>query len=445
MNNMAPRLFRRALESAEVTRFTNMANGSQTNGDIKAGITLALKAMLSSPQFLYRHEIGAETPAGSGNFELSSHELATWLSYTFAGSTPDATGHAAGNNNTLRGNTTNIINEARRLMGNSPGNARSREVMGDFVGAWLDTDHLELSPKDTAIFSMWNTTFMGHLSREIRESFAEIMLNSNERFPATYNADWTFINSTLGSHYGLSSGGTNFTRVNSGERGGVLVNGAFMSRWAESKETSPIRRAVRVRKRMLCQNMPVPPAGVALSREELLQEYAEELAATTTTNRRRYEILTQGDPCQSCHAEWINPLGFGMEDYDAVGRKRSVDRNNNLIDATGALYAPDLLANRGTSTAFTGAEALGELLATSSTAQICMVENFFQYLTGVGVNALDSTSAAGPRLDPTEKNGYRCEAQNMSSSLNTSPRTMLENMGTLEAIRFRRPWPRLAQ
>jgi hypothetical protein len=191
--------------------------------------------------------------------------------------------------------------------------------------------------------------------------------------------------------------------------------------------------------------MPVPPAGVALSREELLQEYAEELAAPTTTNRRRYEILTQGMPCQSCHAEWINPLGFGMEDYDAVGRKRSADRNNNQIDATGALYAPDLLANRSASTPFTGAEALGELLATSATAQTCMVENFFQYLTGVGVNALDANNANGPRLDPTEKNGYRCEAQNMSSSLTTSPRTMLENMGTLEAIRFRKAWPRTAQ
>jgi hypothetical protein len=446
MNNMAPRLFRRALETAEVTRYTAMANGSQTNGDIKAGITLALRAMLTAPQFLYRSEIGEETPSGSGNYELTSYELASWLSYTFAGSTPDATGHGKGSSNTLRNNTANITTEAQRLIGTSPGSTRAREVMGDFVGSWLDTDHLELSPKDS-MYTMWNATFRSDLSMETRESFAEVMLNSAQRFPALYNADWSFINQSLASHYGISGvSGSNFRSVNTGERGGVLVNGAFMSRWAESKESSPIRRAVRVRRRMLCQNMPVPPAGVALAREELLAQYAAELAAPTTTNRRRYEILTQGDPCQACHHEWINPLGFGMEDYDAVGRKRSQDLNGNLIDASGALYAPDRLSNKLDFVSYTGAEALGDMLATSTTAQSCMVENFFQYLMGVGTNSLDSSNPAGPRLDPTEKNGYRCEAQTLTSTMTgTSPRAMLESMGNMEAVRFRKAWPRTGQ
>jgi hypothetical protein len=294
---------------------------------------------------------------------------------------------------------------------------------------------------------MWTDTFKADLAREIREDFAEVMLNSTQSYPAMYNADWTFVNQSLSQHYDdvADVTGTNFRSVTTSERGGVLVNGAFMSRWGEAKETSPIRRAVRVRKRMLCQNMPFPPAGVSLAREDLMAQYAEELNAPTTTNRRKYEILTQGYPCERCHTEWINPLGFGMEDYDTVGKKRSLDRNGNPINAEGTLYAPDLLANKATSTAFTGAEALGELLATSATGQTCMVENFFQYLTGVGTSALDANTPNGPKLDPAEKNGYRCEAQTMLTNMNTSPRVMLERMGGLEAVRFRKAWPRLAQ
>lgn len=446
MSNLAPRLFRRALDSAEQTEFMAMANGSQTGGDVRQGIRLALEAMLSAPQFLYRHEIGEANPnnpeVGSGNFELTSYEMATWLSYTFAGSTPDATGHSKGVNNQLR-TPANIVAEAQRLIGTGSGSARAREVMGDFVGTWLDTDNLELAPKNSQSWPQWTASLRTALKQEVRENFAEVMLNGNERFPALYNADWTFINSALGSHYGLSGGGSNFTRVNTGERGGVLVNGAFMSRWAEDVESSPIRRAVRVRRRMLCQNMPAPPAGVALAREELLEQYAEELAAQTTTNRRRYEILTQGEPCSSCHWEWINPLGFGMEDYDAVGRKRSQDLKGNLIDASGALYAPERLSDKNVWENFTGAEALGDMLADSAAAQSCMAQNMFRYLTGVGVDGIDTTNPGGPRLDATEKNGYRCEAQTMTSTLgNTSPRAMMENMGAMDAVRYRRAWPR---
>lgn len=447
MSTLAPRLFRRALDSAEQTEFMAMANGSHTGGDVRAGIRLALEAMLSAPQFLYRHEIGeansSNPEVGSGNFELTSYEMATWLSYTFAGSTPDATGHSKGVNNQLR-TPANIIAEAQRLIGTGAGSTRAREVMGDFVGAWLDTDHLELAPKQSATWPQWTESLRTNLKQEIRENFAEVMLNGSQRFPALYNADWSFINQALASHYGISGvSGTNFRSVNTGERGGVLVNGAFMSRWAEDVESSPIRRAARVRRRMLCQNLPAPPAGVALAREELLEQYAEELAAQTTTNRRRYEILTQGEPCYLCHQEWINPLGFGMEDYDAVGRKRTQDLKGNMIDASGALHAPERLSDKTIFENFTGAEMLGDMLAASDKAESCMAENMFRYLTGVGVDGIDTSNPGGPKLDSTEKNGYICEAQTMRNTMmNTSPRAMLENMGAMDSIRYRRAWPR---
>jgi hypothetical protein len=271
------------------------------------------------------------------------------------------------------------------------------------------------------------------------------MLNSSERFPAMYNADYTFLNQALAQFYGLSGPtGTTFTRVNTTERGGILVNGAYMARWAEDVESSPIRRAARLRKRMLCQNLPSPPAGTALAREDLAQQYRDELAAPTTTNRRKYEILTQGDPCYLCHQEWINPLGFGMEDYDAIGRKRSTDLRGNAINASGALHAPNLLSEKTVFTAFSGAEGLGDLMGQSAKARSCFSENMFRYVTGVGVDGVnpDSPNVGRRIVDVNERNGYRCEAQSVNSMIGTSPRNMLENVGTLDAVRYRRAWPR---
>lgn len=450
MSIMAPRIFRRALDSAEQTEFMAMANGSLTGGDVKAGIRLALESMLSSPQFLYRHEIGelnsANAEAG-GHYELTSYEMATWLSYTLTGSTPDATAHSKGVNNQLR-TPANILAEAQRLMGSATatpaGTARSREAMGDFVGAWLDTDNMELSPKNATTWPQWTATLRTNLKQEIRENFAHVMLNSAERFPALYNADYTFVNQALASHYGISGvSGTAFTRVNTSERGGILVNGGFMARWAEDVESSPIRRAARVRRRMLCQNLPAPPAGIALDREAAEEENQAILNDPTTTNRMKYTIVTAGDPCDQCHMEWINPLGFGMEDYDAVGRKRSSDLRNNPIDATGRLYAPNLLSEKTMWEDFMGAEGLGDLLPTLPKAQSCFAQNMFRYMTGVGVDGIDSSNLGGPKLDPTEKNGYICEAQTMTGTLTgTSPRAMLENMGSMDAVRYRRAWPR---
>ena len=301
-----------------------------------------------------------------------------------------------------------------------------------------------MAPKNSTTWPQWTASLRADLKQEIREDFAEVMLNSSMRYPALYNADWSFINQSLASLYGIGGvSGTNFRSVNTGERGGVLVNGAFMSRWAEDVESSPIRRAVRVRRRMLCQNMPAPPAGVALAREALLEQYKDELAAPTTTNRRRYEILTQGEPCYLCHQEWVNPLGFGMEDYDALGRKRTQDLKGNMIDASGSLYAPDHLADKTIFVNFTGAESLGDMLGSSATAENCMAQNMFRYLTGVGVDGIDTSNPGGPKLDPTEKNGYYCEAQTMTNTLvGTSPRAMMENMGAMDSIRYRKAWTR---
>lgn len=442
INNFAPRVFRRPLDSAETATYTAMANGSQTSGDVKAGIQLAIEAMLSSPQFLYRHEVGEPNPnnseLASDAFELTSYEMATWLSYTFTGSTPDQTALQKAANNQLRSEA-QILQEAERLLNTNSAST----VMGDFVGSWLDTDRLEISPKDESTWPGFDD-LVPHMKQEIREVFAHIMLDENEQFASLYDADYTFVNGPLAQHYGINGiTGTNFQQVATTNRGGILVNGAFMARWAEDVESSPIRRSVRVRRRMLCQNQPEPPANIALGRAQALEENAELLNDPTTTNRMKFAAITDSEPCVDCHREWINPLGFGMEDFDAVGNPRTVDLRGNAIDASGQLYAPENLTDRDIWIDFQGSRGLGELLTTLPSAQACVPQNLFRYVVGVGVDGIDRSNPEGPTLDPVEQDGYACEVQNLTNTMmEQSPRAMLERMGVMQAVRYRKAWPR---
>ncbi len=442
INTAAPKIFRRTLNSREREIYTNMANGTLTNGDVKAGLQLALAGMLSSPQFLYRHEIG-ELNRSNGEidfnaYELTSYEMATWLSFSLTGSTPDATALQKAANNELR-NPNNIRAEARRLL-NSP---RARSTMGNFVGNWLGTDQLENTPKDSEKWPEFQQ-LIPHLKQEIRENFAEVMLNRNENFGSIYNASWTYLNAPLAEHYGISGiSGNEFRRVNVNDRGGILANGAFMSRWGESIETSPIRRSVRVRRRMLCENQPNPPGNIAEGREEQIKKHAEVLRDPRTTNRMKYAIITDTQPCVNCHQEWINPLGFGMEDFNTVGKIRFADLRGNTIDASGILYAPENLSDRDVSISFYGTRELGALFANLPSAQSCVSKNLFRYMMGVGHDSIDNTNPLGPELSSRERDGYACTVQQMTDTMvHQSPFELLVNLGTLETVRYRKNWVR---
>ena len=443
INDLAPRIYRRPLESDELVIYRAMVSGSQTGGDIKAGIALALETMLSAPPFLYRHELGEPNPnnpdLASDAFELTSYEMATFLAYTFTGSTPDQTLLQAARNNLLR-NETEILNQAIRLSGA----AEAKEVMGDFVGSWLGTEDLDVAAKDENVWPGF-AELVPHMKNEIRENFANVMLDGNESFASLYDADFSYLNQTLAQHYGIPGvTGNQMRRVATTDRGGILANGAFMARWGEAVETSPILRSVRVRRRMLCQDeLPNPPAGTFAAREERLAALSDILRDPLTTNRVSFGLLTEGLPCSACHQEYINPLGFGMEDFNTVGNPRVSDLNGNPIDASGELFAPLDYNNLTEVEGFTGSKGLGQLMSTLPSAQSCLSEQMFRYITGVGHENIDASNPEGPTLADEEVSGYACEIEDLTESLmNASPRDMLERFSILDAVRYRRPWAR---
>ena len=440
MASLASKIFRRPLTADEVSTYEAMANGSHTGGDVKAGIQMAVEGMLSSPQFLYRHELGEPNPDNpdldNDAFELTSYEMATFLAYTFTGSTPDQTLLNAAAQDALRTDA-EISSQAQRLADNA------ERVMGNFVGSWLGTADLDVAAKDTTIWPGFEA-LVPYMQAEINQTFSSIMLDPNEQFASLYKGNHTFLNEVLARHYGINGvSGDDLQRVETSDRGGILANGAFMARWGEAIETSPILRSVRVRRRMLCQDQPDPPAGTFAAREEKLAELSALLQDPSTTNRTKYHRLTEDVPCTSCHLEYINPLGFGMEDFDTVGRTRNTDLNGNTIDPSGQLFAPLTYSDLSISQHFTGTRELGTVLADLSSAQSCLPKQLFRYFTGVGHDEIDGSNPDGPQLSDEEKSGYACEIDQLTDTMmNRSPRAMLERFGALDAVRYRKAWPR---
>jgi len=440
MDTLASKIFRRPLTTDEITAYEAMSNGSRTGGDVKLGIQMALEGMLSSPQFLYRHELGEANPSNTDldddAFELTSYEMATFLAYTFTGSTPDQTLLDAAAQDKLR-TEAEITSQAQRLAANS------KQVMSTFVGSWLGTEDLDVAAKDEATWPGFEE-LVPHMQAEINETFASVMLDDSEQFASLYAGNHTFLNEVLARHYGIDGvSGDDMRRVETTDRGGILANGAFMARWGEAVETSPILRSVRVRRRMLCQDQPDPPAGTFAAREEKLAELSALLQDETTTNRLKYHRLTEDTPCTTCHLQYINPLGFGMEDFDTVGKTRTADLNGNSIDPTGELYAPLTYAAVDEVESFTGTRELGTVLSGLSSVQSCLPKQMFRYFTGVGHDEIDSSNPDGAQLSDEEKSGYACEIDHLTDTMmNDSPRAMLERFGSLKAVRYRKAWSR---
>jgi mono/diheme cytochrome c family protein len=453
INQFATRIFRRPLTEQERTIYNNIANGMQTNGDIKLGIERTLGVMLSSPQFLYRHEIGELNSAlGSGVYALTAHEMAAFLSYSFANTTPSNDLLSAATNNQL-----GTVQQIRQWAATLLGQTEARNMMRTAVHTWLETDKLDTATKDSSLYPNAAQLYPA-MKEELSLLFSSVMLDSGRSFRDLYAPGLTYVNSALSNHYGTGAptqpNSQGYGYVMPTNRGGLLLSGAFLTLHGDSDEASPIRRAVNIRRDLLCQDFPPPPPGVDVGRTNKEGELKAFLEHPKTTNRMANHRMTEDGNCRICHAETINPLGFALEDYDTVGRFRTADRNNNPIDANGAVYSPNLQlqlfydperdmerydVNGGSELALMLAE--GEL---SGLAKTCLASQMVSLTTGLDyASILGATRSDVVRLPADEKQGYNCDVGDLVNTLSSStPRAMLEQIGTLDTVRYRKAWTR---
>lgn len=390
--------------------------------DLKVG---AAKAKLNAPD--------------SDAYALTPYEMATYLSYTFTGSTPDATLLAAAEAGQLETDA-QVSTQVDRLLNNP----RAKKQLGDFAAQWIGTDLAQTQPKNMTLYPALTDEVRSVMAQEVRELFTYAALTSND-LKQFFASDYAHVNKTLANYYGLSgANSSSFTRVPGGnQRGGILTTGAFYTAYGNFEETSPIVRAARVREKFLCQDIPPPPAGIAIDRSAAEKKIADIIGAGAhVTQRYRTQLLTEAPYCAQCHAKIINPLGFGMEDYDTIGRYQQQDIWGSMIDPGGILHGIEALSDlNNTQANFTGGKGLGLLLTNTQVAYSCFVNNAFRFATGEGVEIIDKNNAALGTLTAAEKADNQCSVKGITDNMiaaNHNPRVAFKSLATMKQIRYRK-------
>lgn len=352
------RAFRRPLTPTELTRY-------QTLGELRTVIA----AMLQSPAFLYRPEIGR--PAGA----LDAFELASELSYLLTGSMPDEALLAAAEKGTLTDKAT-LLAEARRLL-RDPRAARS---LARFTGQWLYVDRLPAVAKDPATYPELTPEIKAAMQAETIAFVDRTLRQGNGTFRDLLLSQTTWASPALATFYGLPAPDADGKVATGPTRPGVLAQGSVLTVHAVAASSSPIHRGKLVRERFLCQKLPPPPPGVVVQLPPF---------DPTKSTRERFAEHSKNEPCKSCH-RLMDPIGFGFEGFDGIGRARKDDHGHPL-DTKGEIVATD-----HTDGAFDGVDGLAGTLATSADAQRCFALQWVRY--GFGVDDEAETQCAADRV-----------------------------------------------
>ena len=303
----------------------DLARDNQLNHT--AALGLVLKAVLVSPQFLF---ITPATEAGDKGqiVRLDDYQLASRLSYFLWSAPPDAELSGLADRNKLHQPEV-LRAQVKRMLGDG----KSRALFNGFGAQWLRIDGLEKQVFDPDLFPLVNPTLRKAMMEEARLFFQSIV-QGNQSVVRFVDSDYTFLNEPLAKLYGLGDSvkGAKMRRVKLKDtnRGGILGMPATLAATSFATRTSPVRRGVWVLEQVLGEHVPAPPPDIP-ELEELEEENVEGL-----TLRQRTE-LHQSDPtCANCH-KVLDPIGFGLENFDAIGRWREKDAVGVAIDSAGKM------------------------------------------------------------------------------------------------------------
>jgi hypothetical protein len=264
-----------------------------------------------------------------------------------------------------------------------------------------------------------------------------------------FDGNFTFVNKALADFYGITGvTGTTMQKVATTNRAGLVTAGAYLASNDHNLETAPILRAVNLRRQFLCHDVPAPPTGVSLTgenvdalREKARVDWEAYLAAHNgkATSRLKYEFQTSATLCQTCHKEMINPLGGGMEDFDAVGLPQTTDYNGLMVDSVGTLFGVTSVSD-GQQIAFSGAKSLAQKVAPLDVTRQCFIDNNFRLALGTGATYFDHEKKAIV-LSNSEKAYYTSEEKKLEDVMktsNNSTKAMLKALGSMDSVRYRK-------
>jgi mono/diheme cytochrome c family protein len=363
------RAFRRPLAPNEIERFMWIyGQAGKKGGNFEQSVQTALTAILVSPHFLFRGELQPEPDNPKAVHQVNEWSLASRLSYFLWSTMPDEAlfSHAA--KGTLRKNQEA---EVRRMLKDP----RSEALVKNFAGQWLQIRNLQHVQPDAKTYPEWDSRLAAAMERETELLF-EAILREDRSVLEFLSADYTFVNERLARHYGIDGvEGDAFVKVKvPGRRpGGILGHGGFLTLTSNPTRTSPVKRGKYVLENLL--GTPPPPAPPDVP--SIDDEKREALKGTL---RQRMEQHRKDPNCASCHAR-MDPIGFGLENFDGIGTWRNIDEGAE-VDPSGQLVSGEK---------FEGANELRKILMNEKRADFfrCLAEKMLTYALGRGLEYYD--------------------------------------------------------
>jgi hypothetical protein len=331
LGNLLPRAFRRQLEAAEVDDFVGLQQAIRAGSDFPTSIAALVEAVLQSPEFLYRVELGGAQSAQPEPMRPSGHEMATRLSYLFWGTMPDDALRAAADAGELQSEQ-GVLAQATRLLDDE----RSHAVVRFFFDNLLPIASLSALERDRTLFPSF-TPAIGALMREETQSFLEYeIFEGPGSWKSVLTAPYTFLNEELAAFYGVAGvSGDEFRKVDLDitKRLGLLTQPGMLAGTTHSNTTSPVVRGSYIVRKLMCTDIPLPTAE--LLGEEVFAMIKPPDPYTGDTARERYSAHSENPVCASCHRS-MDPVGLALENYDALGQWRDQE-NGVTIDASGSV------------------------------------------------------------------------------------------------------------
>ena len=381
LTNLANRAFRRPVTAREIEGYIELAKHAQEQeGSFNEGIAVGIQALLVSPDFLFRIERDPAATAlrpGSGqaaaHHRISQHELASRLSYFLWSSMPDAPLRLAADTGTLR--TPAVLAAQVKRMLKDP---RANALAENFGAQWLQFRALESVTRDKDRYPDFEDYLRMSMRRET-ELFIEDIIHGDRKVLDFIDGRYSFLNERLARHYGVPNvTGPEFRRVDLSEtpRGGVLTQGSVLTVSSYATRTSPVLRGRWVLDNLLDAPPPEPPADVP--------NLDESKIGSAASLRDQLEEHRKDPTCAACHRR-MDPLGFGLENFDAVGAWRTTD-GKFPIDSTGVL--PD-------GRKFNGPEELRAILKADHQAfEHCLTSKLLTYALGRGLERYDKRTVS---------------------------------------------------
>jgi Protein of unknown function (DUF1588)/Protein of unknown function (DUF1592)/Protein of unknown function (DUF1595)/Protein of unknown function (DUF1585)/Protein of unknown function (DUF1587) len=347
------RVMRRPLSETEVTRFVALQQHAVAAGDFWVGVAAVLRAFLQHPEFLYRVEIGTPVAGQPGLSQLNDFEVGARLSYFLLGTTPPDWLLDAADAKKLTSKS-DVAAAVTQLLSDD----RARPRINRFHSMWLGYDKLN------------RDGLFGQMHDETNALLARVIFEEKRPWMDVLMSDETFLTPELATHYGLPSPGAQpgWVKYAGSGRLGLLSQGTFLSAVAKFGDSSPTQRGRLVRTRLFCQTIPPPPATLKVDINE-----PPKTADPNACKHERY-YMSREPMCAGCHG-LMDPIGFGLENYDPTGSYRTTEPNRPEcpIDGKGDFTGLG---------SFNGPGELAKLAMASGQVESCVATQLYRFAVG---------------------------------------------------------------